>query len=129
MDDFIIIHKDKNYLHSLMGDIEYYLHDKLSLNLNPKIGIFPGRHGIDFCGYRIWSSHVKPRKTTVKRARKRFKHFVKLYKENPKTLQHARDSIQSFLGYMKHCSGYKTTISMLEKMVFLPEKTVSPVKH
>jgi retron-type reverse transcriptase len=123
MDDFIILHKDKAYLGELLGRIENYLHDNLALNLNQKTGIFPMSHGIDFCGYRIWPTHIKPRKSTVKRAKRRLKKYAKVYQTDPGILEHAKASIQSFLGYMKQCSGYKTTISLLEKIVF--KKTIT----
>jgi retron-type reverse transcriptase len=118
MDDFVIIHKDKEYLSELLCKIENFLHDRLKLNLNPKTGIFPGRHGIGFCGYRIWPTHIKPRKSTVKRAKRRFKKFAQGYKDDPSILDHAKASLQSFLGYMKHCNGYRTTMAVLEKLVF-----------
>jgi retron-type reverse transcriptase len=118
MDDFVILHNDKNYLRELMGKIETFLHDKLKLNLNPKTGIFPISHGVNFCGYRIWPTHTKPRKSTVKRAKKRFRKFVKNYKIDPMSLVHAQASIQSFLGYMIHCNGYKTTAAILDRLVF-----------
>jgi retron-type reverse transcriptase len=118
MDDFVILHNDKNYLHELLGKIENYLQDKLKLSLNPKTGIFPGRYGIDFCGYRIWPTHIKPRKSTVKRAKRRLRKLARVYRENPAIFDHARASIQSFLGYIKHCKGYKTTKILLEKIVF-----------
>jgi retron-type reverse transcriptase len=118
MDDFFILSNNKEYLRELLFKIENYLRDNLKLNLNPKTGIFPISHSIDFCGYRIWPTHIKPRKTTVKRAKKRLKKYAKVYQKNPTILEHAKASIQSFLGYMKHCNGYKTTISLLEKIVF-----------
>jgi retron-type reverse transcriptase len=43
MDDFIILHNNKDYLWELLCEIETYLHDKLKLHLNPKTGIFPAR--------------------------------------------------------------------------------------
>jgi retron-type reverse transcriptase len=121
MDDFLILHNDKNYLHELMGKIENFLHDNLKLNLNPKTGVFSISQGIDFCGYRIWPTHVKPRKTTVKRAKKRLKKYAKLYRKTPVILERARQSIQSFLGYMQHCNGYETTVHLMDKIVFEKE--------
>jgi hypothetical protein len=118
MDDFFILSNDKGYLHELLFKIENYLRDNLKLNLNPKTGIFPISHSIYFCGYRIWPTHIKPRKATVKRAKKRLKKYAKVYQKNPAILEHAKASIQSFLGYMKHCNGYNTTISLLKKIVF-----------
>ena len=86
MDDFVVLSDDKEYLWELLCDIENFLHDKLKLNLNPKTGIFPGRHGVDFCGYRIWPTHINPRKSTVKRAKRRLRKIAKNYKDDPKIL-------------------------------------------
>jgi hypothetical protein len=122
MDDFVILHYDKQYLQEFLCKIENYLHDELKLNLNPKTGIFPGKHGIDFCGYRVWPTHARPRKRTIKRAKKRIRKFQKIYRTDPHILKHAKDSITSFLGYMKHCSGYRSTLSVLKYAVFTRSK-------
>jgi retron-type reverse transcriptase len=118
MDDFVIIHRNKSFLHKVWRDIEQFLGEKLSLKLNQKTTIYPGRHGIDFCGYRIWATHIKPRKSTIKRAKRRLRKFSALYKDNPHILEHAKMSIMSFFGYIKHCSGYKTTLAVLRRAVF-----------
>jgi retron-type reverse transcriptase len=123
MDDFVIIHRDKHYLRELLGKIENYLHNHLKLNLNPKTGIFPGKNGIDFCGYRIWPTHIKPRKSTIKRAKKRLHKMARMYRTNPEILEHAKASIMSFLGYMKHCSGRKAIQSLLKGVSFIISKT------
>jgi retron-type reverse transcriptase len=118
MDDFVIIHNDKNFLKELLEKLEVFLHDKLKLTINPKTAIYPGRHGIDFCGYRVWPSHVKPRKSTVKRAKRRFRKMSRIFPDNPGILEHAEASINSFLGYIKHCNGWQTTKSVLERILF-----------
>jgi retron-type reverse transcriptase len=123
MDDFIIIHHDKAYLKELKDDIEHFLLGKLDLKLNPKTNIFHERQGIDFCGYRIWPTHVLPRKSTIKRAKRRLRRFMRVYRDNPGILKHASDSIQSFLGYIRHCSGWKTTRSLLNSIVFTKVKS------
>jgi retron-type reverse transcriptase len=121
MDDFIILHKDKRYLWELLCKIETYLSDNLKLNLNQKTGIFPGRNGIDFCGYRIWPTHLKPRKSTLKRAKKRLRKMARMYRANPEILEHAKASIMSFIGYVGHCQGWRSTKSLLESIVFKRE--------
>jgi retron-type reverse transcriptase len=118
MDDFVIIHQDKAFLRELLGKIETFLHDRLAVNLNPKTELFPGKHAVDFCGYRIWPTHIKPRKRTVKRARRRLKKLARIYQNDPKSLEHAKASMMSFLGYVKHCSGLKTTRSILRSAAF-----------
>jgi retron-type reverse transcriptase len=122
MDDFIILHNDKQYLQELLCKIEDYIHDRLKMNLNPKTGIFPGKNGIDFCGYRIWPSHIKPRKSTVKRAKKRLRKMARIYQTNPEIMEHAKASIMSFLGYIRHCSGWRTTRAVLSRVVFSTKK-------
>ena len=71
MDGFVIIRRDKAVLKELLAGIDVFLRDRLEVSLNPKTEIYPGRHGIDFCGCRIWPTHIKPRKRTVKRAKRR----------------------------------------------------------
>lgn len=117
MDDFIIIHHDKQYLKSLLSEIESFLSEKLMLKLNPKTHIYPMRHGIDFCGYRIWPTHILPRKRNIKRAKKRFKKFMRLYNEGEITLNKIKSSIMSFIGYMKHCNGYRSLSYILYETV------------
>jgi hypothetical protein len=114
----VIIHRDKKYPAELTKDIERLVVEKPDTALNPKTGIFHERQGIDFCGYRIWPSHVKPRKRTVKRAGRRLKKLAGLYQNDPKSPGHAKTCIMSFLGYVKHCSGLKTTRSILRSATF-----------
>ena len=122
MDDFVIVHPDKDYLKKLLSDIDVFITERLHLTFNPKTTIFKSGNGtchpIDFCGYRIWPDYTRPRKRTVKAANKRFKKFVELYRRGLMTLEQIRVSIVSFLGYMKHCDGKRTVESMLEKHVF-----------
>jgi retron-type reverse transcriptase len=122
MDDFVLLHRDQAFLREAWKDIEGFLNENLALTLNPKTNIFPGKHGIDYCGYRIWPTHINPRKSTIKRTKRRLKKFSKTYQENPHILEHAKMSIMSFFGYIKHCSGYKTTLSVLKKAVFKKSK-------
>ncbi|GHV79802.1 hypothetical protein AGMMS49944_15930 [Spirochaetia bacterium] len=122
MDDFVIMHKDKEYLWELLCKIENYLHDELKMNLNPKTGIFPEKNGIDFCGYRIWATHLLPRKATIKRAKKRLRKMARNYEKDPGTFIRTKASLMSFFGYMRHCQGWRTTKSTLEKIVFKPGK-------
>jgi hypothetical protein len=117
MDDFVILHHDKAALTALLSDIKNVL-GELELTLNPKSSLFPGKHGIDFCGYRIWPTYSKPRKSTVKRAKRRLRKMTQVYKTNPGILDHAKASLHSFLCYIMHCNGWKTTQSVLEKIVF-----------
>ena len=117
MDDFVVIHHDKDHLKSLLAGITAFVERELHLELNPKTTIFKsGRgecHPIDFCGYRIWPDCTKPRKRTVKVARRRFKKLAVLHSQGSLSFTKLRSSIMSFIGYMKHCSGRKSLESIL----------------
>jgi RNA-directed DNA polymerase len=122
MDDFVVIHKDKQYLKDLLAEVDAFITKRLRLTLNPKTCIYKSGaglcHPIDFCGYRIWPGYTKPRKRTVKCARKRFKKLSALYRDGSIGLPRVSASISSFTGYMKHCSGATTTEAILGGIAF-----------
>lgn len=122
MDDFVIIHPDKAYLQTVLAKIDAFVSGRLHLTLNPKTTIYKSGqstcHSVDFCGYRIWPKHIKPRKRTVKAARKRFRRLADLYRRGIVEIDHIRASIASFVGYMRHCNGSVTLESVLSGAVF-----------
>jgi len=112
MDDLVFLDPDKGRLREIWGAMEEFL-GRLSLRLNPKTCIFPTHHGVDFCGYRVWPTHIRLRKRNVKRAKRRFRKFSRLWKEGLISLEKVRASVMSFLGYAKHAQDYRTTCSVL----------------
>jgi len=117
MDDFVILGAAKEELRGVLLDVASFLSGSLDLTLNYRTGIWPERHGIDFCGYRIWSTHIKLRKRTVKTARKRLKAIAKRYPQ-PEAFEQARAIIVSFAGYAKHCSAYRSMKAVLEAATY-----------
>lgn len=75
MDDIIILHPDKKYLEKIKNKIADFLGNKLHLQLNKKTCIRPTSMGIEFVGFRIWSTHVKLRKKTAKKLKRRLKYM------------------------------------------------------
>ncbi|MCD6346230.1 MAG: hypothetical protein J7L96_02290 [Bacteroidales bacterium] len=122
MDDFIIINNDKKILRGLLEKATGFIEDELKLKMNPKTDIFPASHGIDFCGYRIWTTHILPRKRIIRHARKHLVQLAENCSAGKIPLETVRQSIMSFLGYMKHCNGYKTTKNILSEAVIRRNK-------
>lgn len=79
MDDIIILHPDKKYLEKIKNKIADFLGNKLHLQLNKKTCIRPTSMGIEFVGFRIWSTHVKLRKKTAKKLKRRLKYMFAAY--------------------------------------------------
>jgi len=118
MDDFVTVVDGKAEARRLMELAGEFLARRLGLFLNPKTSIFPADHGVDFVGYRHWTDRILPRKRNVKRARHLFKSMARSYREGKIDLDYVRARVMSFLGYMSHCQGYKTTTELLASTVF-----------
>ena len=82
MDDFIIIHEDKDYLKLCLKQIRKYLYNKLKLELNEKkTRIDSMKNGIDFLGYRFIIKNNKVIMKLRNRVKKNFKKKVKWLNE------------------------------------------------
>ena len=74
MDDFVIIHHDKDYLKKCKDIIEEKLKNEYKLELNAKSTIYDINNGFDFLGYTY---KVKNNKTIISISRKTFKNIKK----------------------------------------------------
>lgn len=112
MDDFVAILPGKaaaaDAMKALAGEV-----NALCLALNPKTAIHPWQRGLDFCGYRIWPTHILPRKRNVKRARLSFRQLAARYQAGQVDQEHVRQRVNSFLAYTKHCSAARTVSGVL----------------
>lgn len=103
MDDIVILHKNKKYLHWLKRHFDWWLNNELKLKIKENWQVFPVKYrGIDFLGYRIFSDNILIRNSTKKRMiykmKKISKHGRISYNDNA--------SIQSYKGWLKHCNSY-----------------------
>jgi retron-type reverse transcriptase len=92
-DDLVILHQDKQQLHSLLADIKEYLSIKLKLDVKSNYQVFPvAARGIDFVGYVSFHTHIRLRKTIKK-------NFARKLKK-----QSVKSSIASYKGWLKYCN-------------------------
>jgi len=103
-DDFVILFKDKNELLLNLLYMRDYLKNKLKLEMHPnKVFIKTIASGVDFLGW-IQFSHHRVLRTSTKRR------MLKNLKKNPKP-----ESVQSYLGLLKHGNAYKIGVQILER--------------
>jgi hypothetical protein len=130
MDDFVLVGPDKQWCRAMLERIGAYVAG-LDLTLNPKTGIRPISQGVDFVGYRHWTSHVLPRKRTVQRAKRQFKTMLRQYGQKKIDLDYVRARVASFTGYMKHCNGHNTLEHILSKFILTgagkPPEPIDPL--
>lgn len=117
MDDIIILHPDKLVLRDALEEIDLFLRFELRLQMNNKTTIRPLSTGIEFVGYRIWPTHRKLKKKTVKKMKKRLKYLRKTYAKGKVSLDDTRSTIMSYLGYMKHANCYRLKNKVLQDFV------------
>jgi hypothetical protein len=111
-DDFVFLAESKCDLVKISRDVEWMIGSQLRLRLNPKTTVFPLFQGVDFCGYRMWSTHRLPRKRVVQAAKRR---FARLSRQGASE-ERIRGVVSSFKGYMTHCNGFKSAGSALSRL-------------
>ena len=121
MDDFIAVLPNKAEAARVMRRLGECV-TALGLNLNPKTAIHPWQRGLDFCGYRIWPTHILPRKRNVKRARVSFRAMSAKYMNGEVDREHVRQRVMSFLAYSKHCNAHRTVAGVLGDLVLVSNR-------
>lgn len=124
MDDFAVIHPDKDHLHRVRRDVEDMLWARLGLRLNGKTQVYPVAldHGrpLDFLGYRIWPTHRKLRKDSIRRMKRKMKRMARQYHEGKISLDQVNQVIMSWVGHANHADTYNLRSKLLGETVFRP---------
>jgi retron-type reverse transcriptase len=121
MDDFCIIHTSKKYLAYLKSEIGKFLNDQLAIHLNRKTSIFPITQGVDFLGYRTWTTHKLVRKRSVKNMRRKLKAMARKYRAGQIDLSKISASVISWVAHCKHADTYRLRKKVLEDFVLIRE--------
>ena len=123
MDDIIILSDSKEYLHDVKRAAEWFLNNELGLRLNKKTAIRPISMGIEFVGYNVWPTHIKMRKKSVLKMKRRLGEVQYLYKKGLIEYDEIKAIVASYFGLMKHCNSYNLRKKLSGTMVFRRETT------
>ncbi|OGH21140.1 MAG: hypothetical protein A3J18_00470 [Candidatus Levybacteria bacterium RIFCSPLOWO2_02_FULL_40_18] len=108
-DDFLILESNRSRLLDWYTSIPVFLEENLKLRLNPgKIIMRRLSWGVDFLGYVILPHYVLPRTKTKKRMFRKISDKLDEYKTGRISDFSLNQTIQSYLGYLKHAKSYKT---------------------
>ncbi len=119
VDDFLVVHHDKDYLQTLIPRVRDFLSLKLGLTLHPKkIYLQHYNKGVNFLGM-----HIKPHRiTSGKRIKGNFygaiarsNHIVREKKPTKDEQAAFLSSMNSYLGIMKHYKTHRLRKRMLIK--------------
>lgn len=119
VDDFILVHRDKEYLKTLIATTRNYLDEKLNLELHPhKIYLQHFSKGVQYLG-----AIIKPHRVYIS-ARTKGNFYESIAKQNliardhkPAEEEQAKflSCMNSYLGIMKHYKTYKIRKQMIFK--------------
>lgn len=102
MDDIVILAKSKEFLHNLLCAIKIYLKFELDLELKETYSIYPVSSGIDFVGFRHFSTYKLLRHTSYKNFKR---NFINLAKKDEITESDWCSTV-SECGWLTWCNSY-----------------------
>lgn len=103
MDDFVLFSDDKAQLHEWKSAVDHFLAERLRVVLHPKKSlVFPVKVGVDFCGFRIYPTHRRLRRSSVRRFVKRFRHQRAAYRQGELSLDALNTSVRSWIAHADH---------------------------
>lgn len=100
MDDFILIHKDKNYLRYCLKEIDSFCKERLKVELNAKTQIGKVKNGIDFLGFRLILTETGK---VIKKLRGSSKRRIKRHLRNLKKLEDKGIVDREYVNTRKNC--------------------------
>lgn len=106
MDDVIILLDSKERLAEIKAIIEDFLNENLHLDLNKKTAIRPIRTGVDFVGFRIFTTHRKLKKQTARRMIRNVKRLCEGIQEGKVRKDELLRVAASYNGILEHCNSY-----------------------
>ena len=112
-DDLVILHHDKEFLHSARKQIEEKLRD-IKLTLKANWQVFPvASRGIDFLGYRFFHTHTLLRKRVAKQmiSKLRTCHTKWQKMDGVKLLS----KVMSYYGWQKHANAWNLFTKLVTK--------------
>ncbi len=117
VDDFIILHNNKDALEYYKNEINKFLINNLKLELHPdKSKIIPLRNGINFLGYRLFNNYKLLRKTNLRKFENKFNDNIKEYKEGYLSHDDFISSLSGWCGYAQWANTYNLRKRLLEKL-------------
>jgi retron-type reverse transcriptase len=103
MDDFVLFADDKQQLHDWKQQIQQFLATRLRLLLHPrKSVVFPTKIGLDFCGFILFPTHRRLRRSSVRRFINRFREQRQALKQGDLSLAEMHQSVRSWIAHAEH---------------------------
>ena len=113
VDDFVLVHHNREQLAQWQTQIEAFLQRELHLKLKDDIRLKPLQDGIDFLGYVLYQTHTKVRKRVLSHCNEKLTAWAQEnitaagVKTTPKRLQELNAIFASYVGHFKHANALR----------------------
>lgn len=128
MDDFIILVKTKNDAIRVTKLVSEFLDKNLHLKLNSKSRYYPYKMGVNFCGYRIFTTHSLLRDNSKRKIKKNIKIWNLLHSYKVLDVPYTKLRLNSWLGHASHCNSYHLQMDVIGKCDFIYNEKIPPIK-
>lgn len=133
MDDFVLFSDDKAQLHAWRVAIREFLASRLRLVLHPrKSVVFPTKVGLDFCGFRLYHSHRRLRRGSIRRFVARFRRQRAAYRCGELSLTDWQTSLRCWLAHAAHGDTWRLRRRLLADYpigAVINDRSQTPVAH
>ncbi len=133
VDDFVLVHRDRDQLEAWLAQIEAFLARELQLKLKPDIRLRPLEDGIDFLGYIVRPTHTLVRRRVVSHARTalarwevdhiRDGHVI----ATPQQIRGIKSVMASYAGHFRHADSRKLQKSITARFHWI--RTATRKRH
>lgn len=113
VDDFVLVHHDRDQLVRWLAQIAEFLRDELRLELKADQRLRPLRDGVDFLGYVVRPTHILVRRRVVSHAREKLdawkRRHIRLDRVTAtlEQLQELRSICASYAGHFSHANTWR----------------------
>jgi RNA-directed DNA polymerase len=125
VDDFVLVHESREQLEEWLGQIEWFLQERLQLQLKPDIKFMPTSAGVDFLGYVILPTHNRVRQRVISHARQALALWERDHVRNgrirttPAELQQVKAIWRSYQGHFTHAASWRLQQGFLQRFAWL----------
>ena len=120
MDDIVIIVENKEKAKEVLELIRIKVETTLGMKLNEKKSkIFPIAQGVNFIGFKIYTTHMLLRNESKKTVKQKLRKFKPMLIKGEMTIEKAEQILNSWYGHAEQANSYIFVQSLLEKFDYI----------
>lgn len=125
VDDFVLVHEDREQLAAWQAEIEDFIATKLQLRLKPDIRLRPLADGIDFLGYVIRPTHTLVRRRVLTHARQALADWESQHVRGhqiiatPAEFRAVQSTAASYQGHFRHANSRRLQRALTQRFPWL----------